>query len=59
MPGLKQKLILYIDISYTAEVENMNLDRKGEEIREKVIIAMLEEFPALKKKIRKYLEQEK
>ena len=42
-----------------AEVENMNLDRKGEEIREKVIIAMLEEFPALKKKIRKYLEQEK
>jgi len=37
----------------------MNLDRKGEEIREKVIIAMLEEFPALKKEIKKYLEQEK
>jgi len=36
----------------------MNLYRKGEEIREKVIIAMLEEFPALKEKIRNYLEQE-
>ncbi len=37
----------------------MNLYEKGEEIREKVIIAMLEEFPALKEKIRNYLKQEK
>jgi hypothetical protein len=36
----------------------MNLHEKGEEIREKVIIAMLEEFPALKEKIRNYLKQE-
>ncbi len=35
----------------------MNLSEKGEEIREKVIIAMLEEFPALKEKIRNYLKQ--
>ncbi len=33
----------------------MNLHEKGEEIREKVIIAMLEEFPALKKRIRECL----
>jgi hypothetical protein len=32
------------------------MNRKEDDIRVKVIIAMLEEFPTLKKKIRGYLE---
>ncbi len=37
----------------------MNANEKIEEIRLQVIIAMLEEFPALKKKLNNYLEVQK
>jgi hypothetical protein len=36
----------------------MNASRKNDEIRIQVIIAMLEEFPALKEKIRTYLQEQ-
>jgi hypothetical protein len=35
----------------------LKTSEKNEKIREHLIVAMLEEFPALKKKIRIYLEE--
>jgi uncharacterized membrane protein len=53
---VKQKLILYIAIPYWRQESSAGMNRKEDDIRVKVIIAMLEEFPTLKKKIRGYLE---
>jgi hypothetical protein len=35
----------------------LKMSEKNERIREQLIVAMLEEFPTLKKKIRIYLEE--
>ncbi len=37
----------------------MNTDAKSEEIRWQVIKAMLDEFPALKEKVKSYLRKQK
>jgi len=34
------------------------MNSENEKMREQIILAMLEEFPTLKKKIRAYLEEE-
>ena len=39
--------------------ENMNASSKSEEIRWQVIKSMLDEFPALKEKVKKYLKEQK
>ncbi|HXX87361.1 MAG TPA: hypothetical protein VEH86_02825 [Candidatus Acidoferrum sp.] len=49
--------ILYIAIQYS-EPRDLKMDSTQSKIREQIILAMLEEFPALKKKIRLYLEEE-
>lgn len=36
----------------------MNVDESSEEIRKRIIIAMLEEFPLLKEKIKDYLDEQ-
>jgi len=36
----------------------MDIDQKGEEIRWQVIKAMLDEFPVLKERIKKYLKEQ-
>lgn len=36
----------------------MNVDERSEEIRERVIIAMLKEFPTLKERIKSYLDEQ-
>jgi hypothetical protein len=53
---VKQKLILYIAISYWRQESLTGMSRKEDDVRVKIIIAMLEEFPAVKEKIRGYLE---
>ena len=39
--------------------EKMSVRSKGEEIRWQVVKAMLDEFPALKVKVKKYLMEQK
>jgi len=39
--------------------ENMSARSKSEEIRWQVIKAMLDEFPTLKEKVKKYLKEQK
>jgi hypothetical protein len=36
----------------------MKTDKRSEELRKQIIIAMLEEFPALKVHIKSYLEEQ-
>jgi hypothetical protein len=49
--------ILYIAIPYSGGIRILNADEKTEEIRRQIIIAMLEEFPTLKEKIKDYLKE--
>jgi hypothetical protein len=39
--------------------ENMSASSRNEEIRWQVIKSMLDEFPTLKEKVRKYLKKQK
>ena len=39
--------------------ENMSVRSKSEEIRWQVMKAMLDEFPTLKEKVKKYLKEQK
>ena len=51
---------VYMAYCYTLyECWNMNAQSKSEEIRWQVMKAMLDEFPVLKEKVKKYLKEQK
>jgi len=52
---------LYMVYCYTifGALRKMNIDPKNEEIRWQVIKAMLDEFPALKERVKSYLKEQK
>jgi hypothetical protein len=50
-------VILYTVTPYSGYLSLMNADSKNEEIRWQVTKAMLDEFPTLKEKARRYLRE--
>ena len=54
----RQNLILYIAIQYLWPRGLPRMNSKNDRMREQIVLAMLEEFPTLKKKIKSYLEED-
>ena len=52
----KKPYIVYCYSIFIAE-RTVKMDKKNEKIREQIIVAMLEEFPTLKSRIKVYLEK--
>lgn len=53
----KKPYIVYCYSIFIAE-RTVKMDKKNEKIREQIIVAMLEEFPTLKSRIKVYLEED-
>lgn len=53
----KKPYIVYCYSIFMAE-GTVEMDKKNEKIREQIIVAMLEEFPTLKSRIKVYLEED-
>lgn len=47
---------LYDIVIYNIKVEMLNMDQKSDDVRWLVIKAMLDEFPALREKVKDYLK---
>jgi len=54
--SFKENKSLYDIVIYNIKVEMLNMNQKSDDVRWLVIKAMLDEFPALREKVKDYLK---